>query len=60
MADKLFFKVVCESVDVFEKSILIDKNCSTLDEAYKIANSHPELMKPSNTWILYPMIATIK
>ena len=54
-----FFKVVCESVDVFEKSILVDKNCQNLDEVHDVMVTHPELMEQNYTWILYPMFVKI-
>lgn len=55
MNKKVFYKVVCETIDVFEKNIVIDKNCKNLDEVHNIVVSHPELQQENMTWILYPM-----
>lgn len=50
-----FYKVVCETVDVFGKTILLDENCKNLDDVHRILISHPDLQKANVTWILYPM-----
>lgn len=57
--ESLFFKVVCETIDVFEKAILIDKNCKDMDEVKDIVLSHPEFVNMNTTWILYPMFVKL-
>lgn len=52
---KMFFKIVCESVDVFGKEVIVDKNCGDMDEVHKVVMNHPELLSQNVTWILYPM-----
>ena len=54
-----FYKIVCESVDVFGKTILVDKNCKDLDEVNAVIKSDPSLLAQDKTWIIYPMSVTI-
>lgn len=56
---RLFFKVVAESVDVFGKRIMLDKNCGDLEEVHSIVKDHPEFLKEDITWIVYPMSIVI-
>lgn len=58
MRKKHFYKVVCETIDVFGKTILVDENCKDLDEVHEVVTSHPELQDENITWILYPMSTT--
>lgn len=60
MQKEMFFKVVCETVDVFEKTILIDKNCKNLDEVRDVIVGRPDLQSENVTWILYPLSCTLK
>lgn len=60
MYEKNFFKLVCESVSPWEKTIHLDVNCNTLEDVNKITSSHPELMTMDKIWILYPMSVIVK
>jgi len=55
MRKEMFYKVICETVNVFEKTILVDENCKNLPEVYKILTSYSELQNENVTWIVYPM-----
>ncbi len=59
MKREMFYKVICETVNAFEKTILVDKNCKNLTEVCEILNTYSELQNERVTWILYPMSVVI-
>ncbi len=59
MKKERFYKVICETVNAFEKTILVDRNCKNITEVFEMLNTYSELQIENVTWILYPMSVTI-
>lgn len=55
MQNKVFFKLVCETVSPLEKTIEVDVNLKSLDEVYGFMSARPDLMSADKTWVIYPM-----
>ena len=57
---RVFFKLVCEQVNVFEKVIEIDENFGDLLEIHNYLSNHTDMLTTDRTWIIYPMTMTIQ
>lgn len=55
MGKKIFYKVLCEEIDVFGKQIYEDVNRGTMDEVCDFINNHSEEHK-NGVWIILPMV----
>ena len=53
--NNLFFKIVCEEVDVFGKNVYEDVNVGTLDEVKEFIAARIDKY-PGAKWELYPMV----
>lgn len=55
MEGKLFYKVLCEEVDVFEKQIHEDVNRGSIDEVCDFIKDKYNKY-PMGTWSIIPMV----
>lgn len=53
--NNLFFKVICEEVDVFGKNVYEDVNVGTLEEVKEFIAARINKY-PGAKWELYPMV----
>lgn len=57
MKNGLFYKVLCEEVDVFEKQIYEDVNRGSINEACDYIKEN-NWKYPMGTWIIIPMVVS--